>query len=420
MNLLDKFLQAGELEYTHKRLGLERVRVVLERLDHPERAYPSVLIAGTNGKGSVARMLETVMVAAGYPVGLYASPHVKRFTERIRVGGNEIEEEVLEQVLGDFLEQGLLDSEGRILVAGQDHLTWFEKVTVLAFEVFRRQKVPLAILEVGLGARLDATNVVDPIVSIITAIGHDHREVLGDSLFEIAKEKIAVMRKGKPLILAPMDPEVRNFLSKASRMEGAKPVIPHMPKGNWRQFSYGPFENLELGLAGRHQMGNAVTAIEATVALKEKGFEIRNAHIHHGLREARLPGRMEVHPGEPTILLDGAHNEEALQVLVDFIRQEYPKKPVTIILGMMQEKDPQRALQILAPLNANFVFTEAKTPRSIPLEQWEHLAGLMGEKIVYELSKDPQRAFELARDKTPPEGIIVLAGSIYMVGEVSL
>lgn len=449
MRLLNQFLKHGEKEYTHKRLGLDRVRAVLERLGHPEKSYPSVLIAGTNGKGSVSRMVESVMLAAGYPVGLFTSPHLERFTERIRVGGEEISEEFLEQILADLLKQGILDSEGGMevpVVRGfspdpgpQDRTsrsgsglppkadpplaekavlltTWFEKTTVLAFEAFRRKQVPLAVLEVGLGARLDATNVVDPLVSAITSISFDHTEVLGNSLFEIAQEKIAVMRPGRPLVLGPMDENVRTFLSKAARMGQAKPVTPRMPEGTWRKFSYGPFENLKLAMPGRHQLGNAATAIEMVVALKETGFKIENTHIHRGLAEARLPGRLEIFPGEPTIILDGAHNEASMQALVGFIREEFPKKPVTLLLGMMKDKDVLRALEILQELRPCWIFTEVPSPRSVTMEEWGRWMDSPRKGLEGKLIKDPREGFQWAQKNSSSDGVLIVAGSFYLAG----
>jgi dihydrofolate synthase/folylpolyglutamate synthase len=424
MNLLQKFLKHGELEYSHKKLGLERVRAVLERLGHPENTYPSVLIAGTNGKGSVSRMVEAVMLAAGYPVGLYISPHLERFTERIRVGGEEVSEDFLEEILQDFFHQGLLSSDGSILVPSRfeiqdsrfDSLSWFEKTTVLAFEVFHRKKVALAVLEVGMGARLDATNVVDPLVSAVTSVSYDHTEVLGSSLFDIAQEKSYVMRKDRPIVLGPMDSNVRTFLNKAARMGRAQPVTPVMPEGSWREFCYGPFENLKLSLPGRHQLGNAATAIEMLVALKEAGFKINNGHIHRGLSEARLPGRLELFPGSPTILLDGAHNESSMRALVEFIRGEFQKKPVTVLLGMMKDKDVSRALEMLRPLAAGIVFTQIPSPRAVTLDEWSHWIHVPGKELEGELVKDPVAAFRTASRKTPAEGLLVVAGSFYLAG----
>ncbi|MDX1387324.1 MAG: Mur ligase family protein, partial [bacterium] len=241
MSLLPNFLKYGELEYTHKKLGTQRVTRVLREIGDPHLKYPAVLIGGTNGKGTVGRILESILLQAGYPVGLYTSPHVERFNERIRVGGAEESDQELESALQFFLDKGLLSEQGALRVPGEEEtLTWFEKTTVLAFEVFRRRKISLALLEVGLGARLDATNVVDPLVSVITSVSRDHTEVLGESLFEIAREKSAVMRPGRPLILGPMQRDVRTFLNKAARLAGAKPVTPEPGEGSVEDFHYGP------------------------------------------------------------------------------------------------------------------------------------------------------------------------------------
>ncbi|MCB1214652.1 MAG: hypothetical protein KDK66_04165, partial [Deltaproteobacteria bacterium] len=274
--MLQKFLQASSQEYSHKKLGLERIQEVLMRLDHPESVYPSVLIAGTNGKGSTLRLVESVCLEAGLLVGAYTSPHLESFTERIRVGGQEVSEAFLEEVLQELLAKNILNPAGEILNQSGERLTWFEKVTVLAFEVFKRKKISLALLEVGLGARLDATNVVDPLVSAITSIAKDHTEVLGDSLFEIAKEKLAVARKDRPLILGPMDLKVRVFLMESAKMLGAKPLMPKSVQGPASDFSYGPLEHLKLNTLGEYILKNAATALEILIALKQAGFDINN------------------------------------------------------------------------------------------------------------------------------------------------
>lgn len=421
MKLLKNFLKDRAQEYTHKKLGLDRVRAALEVLDHPEHTYPSVLIAGTNGKGSVATMLEAVLCQAGYAVGCYTSPHVERFTERIRVGAQEVSEEELEEALDFFAEKKLLQADGQMQTPSEEALTWFEKTTLLALEIFRRHQVPLALLEVGLGARLDATNIVDPTVSVITSIGKDHMEVLGDSLFDIAKEKMAVARSGRPLILGEMDPNVRNFLNKGSRILGAHPVVTKEPQGTSQDFSYGPLSKLSLAMTGQHQLQNAATVIETIVALKEAGFKIENQHVRAGLVQAKLPGRVEKYPGPPEIWCDGAHNENALAALITEVRaalfQKF-KRPLTIVFASMREKDIKTLLKQLAVLKPHFIFTQVDSPRAIPAAELAHLANFLPEKLEHQVIENPQTALQTACKQTPPDGLIIVTGSLYLVGEV--
>jgi len=416
MTLLSEFLKHGEREYTHKRLGLDRIREVLAALGNPHQAYPSVLIAGTNGKGSVARMVEAVLLQAGHRAGLYTSPHLASFEERIRIAGQEIAAEDCERILADFVKAKILSPEGGMLTPAGEALTWFEKTTVLAFEAFRRAEVSLAVLEVGLGARLDATNVSDPIVSAVTSIGKDHTEVLGDSPFDIAREKSAVMRPGRPLVLGPMEAPVRTFLMKAARMAGAHPVIPPWPEGDTESFSYGPFSNLSLGLKGRHQLGNAATAIEILVALKEAGWEIDNRTLREGLSRVRFPGRFELFEGRPALLFDGAHNEPGWESLARELSAQFSGRPLTLVLGTLRGRSGRRALEIFQKVAGRLALTEVPSPRSLSVEEWRKILASPLSYEETEVFSDPAAAWQWAREKTPREGLIVVAGSLYLVG----
>jgi dihydrofolate synthase/folylpolyglutamate synthase len=213
-----------------------------------------------------------------------------------------------------------------------------------------------------------------------------------------------------------MDDNVRTFLSKAARMGEAKPVLPLAPRGTWRSFSYGPFENLHLGLRGQHQIKNAAVAIETLVSLKEHGFAIDNRHVRQGLKDVGFPGRLEVREGTPPILLDGAHNEGALRALVEYLREEYAGRKISVVLGMMKEKDVSAALKILSPLGADFYFTEVPSPRSLTLQQWREICGRM--KISGEFIGAPREALEAAKRRSDPNGLVVVTGSLYLVGAV--
>ncbi len=417
MKWLQRFLEHGDREYTHKKLGLERIREVLSFLDHPENYYKSILIAGTNGKGSVATLVESILIQAGYTVGLYRSPHVFRFTERMRIHGEEVTTEELEDCLEAWARRGLLNESGELIIPSGGTLTWFEKVTVLALEIFRRRQVELAVLEVGLGGRLDATNAVDPQVSAITSIGLDHTEVLGNSLFEIAQEKLGVARAGKPLVLGPMTLELRTFLQAASRMMGAHPVSPDFPQGTTEYFSYGPFSGLRLGLRGDFQLKNVATVIEIISALKEQGWSIDNQALREGLARAQLPGRLDVLSGPPPQVFSGAHNVQALEELVESLRKmNLPKRPV-LLVGMMGEKDARAALQVLQKLSPKqWLFTQVKSSRSLPLEKWRALAEFF--RLPAEFFENSAEAMIRAQQLTDADSYILVTGSLYLVGEL--
>lgn len=395
------------------KLGLARVRSALAALGDPQNAYPSVLIAGTNGKGSVARIVESVLLAAGHPVGLYTSPHLRRLTERIRIGGREADPEFLEAVLREWAEAGLLTEAGEF-VSAEGELTWFEKITVLAFAAFRRAAVPLAVLEVGLGGRLDATNTVEPLASAIVSIGEDHTQILGRSPFDIAREKAGVMRPGKPLVLGEMPKEVAAFLQQAAGMAGARPVLARRVPGTPENFSYGPYGGMTLGLAGRHQMRNLEVALELLEILAARGFPVDEAALRRGLEEVRHPGRLEIIGDPPAILFDGAHNPQAFASLAAYLKEKAPRNGLTIVLGMMADKDRLQAWNLLKDLKANWIFTEVPNPRSVKRADWEAWAKSLG--LTAACFEEPRAALEAARRATKPGGLIVVTGSLYLVG----
>ena len=412
MSLLDAFIAFPFREFTNMKLGLERVRSALRAIGNPQDSFPSVLIAGTNGKGSVARILESVLLASGYPVGLYTSPHLERFTERIRRGGEEVEPSCLEEILSEWNRAGIL-SEGEIRTPEGD-LSWFEKITVLAFAAFRRLGVPLAVLEVGLGGRLDATNAADPLVSAIVSIGEDHTRLLGRSLFDIAKEKAGVMREGKPVVLGNIRGDVLEFLQQAAYLQAAMPVVARRLPGTPENFSYGPYGGMKLGLKGGHQLQNAGVAIELLEILATHGFTVSEGALRKGLAEVRHPGRLELFAGSPPILLDGAHNPPAFAALAAYLREEGPKAGVTVLIGMMADKDRLQAWNLLKTLNPRFVFTEVPVLRSVKKEDWEAWSRSLG--LQAPCFAEPLEAFQEARRLTPPDGMVVITGSLYLVG----
>ncbi|MFO1464769.1 MAG: folylpolyglutamate synthase/dihydrofolate synthase family protein [bacterium] len=416
MNRLEQFLAQSRGEYAGMRLGLHRMQALLERLGHPEKSYATVLIAGTNGKGSTARMVESVLRKAEYRTGLYTSPHLVHFHERIEMSGTEVSDAQLEAILSDWADEGILDAEGKIPVAEGEWLTWFEKATLLAFEAFRRAGVQIVVLEVGLGGRLDATNAAEPLVSAITSIGYDHTEVLGETLEKIAAEKAGVLRRDRPLVLGEMPQEIREGLRRRALAGGAFPVLAGYPEGTAASFSYEGFSGLFLPLAGEHQLRNAAVAIEVLWALAVRGFPWSEEELRGGLAEVRHPGRLERVGGLPPVLMDGAHNPEALTALVAYLRGQHPRARLAIVLGMSREKDHVEALRLLHPLGPSFFFTEFPNSRSLGLEDWRGLAKSAG--ISGEFFSDPKEALAAARRSRPEPDLIVVTGSLFLVGSL--
>lgn len=416
MTRLDRFLAQSRGEYRGMSLGLHRMRELLEKTGRPDKAYACVLIAGTNGKGSTARMVESVLRRAGYRTGLYTSPHLVRFAERIRISGREIAFERLEEILRDWEAAGLSDAEGGIPAGEGERLTWFETATLLAFEAFRREGVEFAVLEVGLGGRLDATNAAEPLASAIVSIGLDHTEVLGATLSEIAREKAGVLRPWRPLVLGAMPEPVREELRRLALEAGAFPILAGEPVGDRRNFSYADFTGLSIPLEGRHQLANAAVAIELLWALAVRGWPWSETELREGLAAASHPGRLERVEGAPPVILDGAHNPQALEALVRYIQEELTGRPVSVVLAMSKEKDHRAALGILRSLRPRWYFTVFPNERSLPLERWRELAVESG--IAGQFFEAPDAALVKARAETPPEGLVVATGSLFLVGRL--
>ncbi|MDL1873254.1 bifunctional folylpolyglutamate synthase/dihydrofolate synthase [Deltaproteobacteria bacterium PRO3] len=414
MTRLERFLAQSRGEYRRMSLGLHRMRELLEKIGHPDKAFACVLIAGTNGKGSTARMVESVLRCAGYRTGLYTSPHLVRFSERIRIGGREVSAERLEEILADWERAGLADAEGGIPAGEGERLTWFEQATLLAFEVFRREGVEFAVLEVGLGGRLDATNAAEPLASAIVSIGLDHTEVLGATLAEIAREKAGVLRPWRPLVLGAMPEKVREELRRLALEAGAFPILAGEPEGEPRDFSYADFTELSIPLEGRHQLANAAVAIELLWALAVRGWPWSETELREGLAAVSHPGRLERVEGAPPVLLDGAHNPQALEALGRYIQEKFPGRPVSVVLAMSKEKDPRAALGILGALKPRWYFTVFPNERSLPLERWRELAAAEG--LTGDFFEKPEAALGRARTETPPEGLVVATGSLFLVG----
>lgn len=414
MSRLARFLERSRGEYAHMSLGLHRIREALAKLGHPEKAWASVLIAGTNGKGSTARMIESVLRRAGYRCGLYTSPHLVQFQERIQISGIDVATGELEAILENWEQSGICDAEVKIAAREGEWLTWFETATLLAFEAFRRAGIEIAVLEVGLGGRMDATNAAEPLVSAITSIGYDHTDILGKLLLEIAREKAGVLRPWRPLVLGAMPAEIRGALRRLALDEGAFPIFTEETSGKPENFCYGDFTDLSIPLRGRHQLANAAVAIEALWALAVRGFPWSELELREGLARVSHPGRLECLPGAPPLILDGAHNPEALAALVDFLQDEFAGREISLVLGMAKEKDPSTALAILGRLNPKWFFTAFPNSRSLTTPRWRELAAEAG--VQGEFFEDPVEALATARARTPATGLVLVTGSLFLVG----
>ncbi len=413
-----RYLYSLGNEVKSARLGLERIDTLLERLGHPERSFRSVHIAGTNGKGSTAAMIAAGLHAAAFRTGLYTSPHLVRINERIQVDGSEIPDaefgaafEEVQRTVEQLLAAGALEL----------HPTFFEFVTAMAFCHFRSAGVEYAVVEAGLGGRLDATNVLRPQVAVITPIDFDHEALLGKAAASISAEKAGILKEGVTAVLAPQRPEAMPVLEARARELGITVIYAgrDWEAQNVRSSGgYYRFEALtttgrevpaELSLAGEHQVTNALTAIAALDAL---GLTARA--IEQGLREARWPGRLEKVADAPLVLLDGAHNPAGARALARFIQQHHPRRSVRLIYAAMRDKAVDEVAGILFPLAQEVILTRVSQPRALSPETLRDIVSHHHPRI--RVTQNLAEALAVARAASRTDMILV-TGSLFLVGE---
>jgi dihydrofolate synthase/folylpolyglutamate synthase len=375
-------------------LGLGRMREALAHLGDPQRAFPAaVQIAGTNGKGSTAAMAEAILRTAGLRTGLYTSPHLCRFTERIRIDGREAD--------GDRL----AELDARVAATGVP-LTYFEIATALGFLAMAEAKVDVAVLETGLGGRLDAVTTAEPAAAAITSIGLDHTAYLGDTLAAIAREKAGILKPGVPCFLGALPDEADAQISGVAAALGA-PV-----RRVGRDL---PLAAVPLGLAGAHQRGNAAIAVAlARAAATRLGRTLDDRTIAEGLRSVVWPGRLERLADD--LLLDCAHNEEAARVLARSLPALAGKRRVVLLVSIVSDKDPAAMLAALAPLAAAIVATRSPNPRALPPATLAAAAAPLGRDVT--AIDDPTAALAEARRLAAPGGLVVACGSTFLVGHI--
>jgi dihydrofolate synthase/folylpolyglutamate synthase len=406
------------------KLGLDNIRTLGEAFGRPETAFPSVHVAGTNGKGSVCAMLAEVLRRAGFKTGLYTSPHLVRVEERVRVNGRLVPARDFDRLLRQIRSRAE-ELVGSGLLASPP--TYFEAVTTLAFLYFREQRVDLAVLETGLGGRYDATNVVRPLVSVITSISRDHEEHLGRSISRIAFEKAGIIKPGVPVVCGARDPRAERAV-RAEAAERGSPLVRVFGDGNafravrrgrgrWR-FEYrfgGETFVFSPGLAGRHQGENGAIALAAAKTLARAWKPLDRKATIEGVERAKWEGRLELAGRRPAVILDGAHNEAGMRALRDFIESDLRRPPV-VLFAMMKDKAVGRAVRTLFPAAKEVVLT------SLPFERAASPADVLAQAGPFEtkilLEPDLPKALALAKRKAGPAGTVLAAGSLYLVGEI--
>jgi dihydrofolate synthase / folylpolyglutamate synthase len=394
-------------------LRLDRMQRALELFNHPENNFASVHIAGTNGKGSTAAMLHAMLSRAGYRTALYTSPHLVSFTERIRINGDEIAPD-------DVI--AIADEVWWRTAAADVPLTFFEIVTVIAFIYFARRQSEIAVIEVGLGGRLDATNVITPLVCAITTISKDHEAYLGPDEISIAREKAGIIKARVPVVLGKVSKEIATVLQKIAGERQAPAYLVGSDfsfslKGD-RLFDYTGikqrFFNLDLGLVGRYQRANASVALAALELIREN-FPVGENAVREGLRQVRWPGRLEVMLEQPTVILDGAHNPEGVKSLVDELNVMRGGRRIKLLFASMADKEWELMLRALAGAVDEITFTQVATERSADPRM---LAEKLNRPIPQRVIANSVAALRTLMREADREDIIVVAGSLYLLGEV--
>jgi dihydrofolate synthase / folylpolyglutamate synthase len=411
------------------KFDLENIRAVSQRMGNPERAFRSVHIAGTNGKGSTAAMLASILRAAGLRAGLYTSPHLLRINERIRLDGADISDadfaetfDRVHAVIEELLATGALAA----------HPTFFECVTAMAFDFFAREKVDAAVIEVGMGGRLDSTNVIVPEVAVITQIDFDHENFLGHSIEEIAGEKAGIIKPGAWVVSAAGHPAAQEVIRRRAAEQNARLLeVDAVSRASNLRAEDGCYRftattnlpgsepaaiEIRLPLAGRFQVRNALTAVTAAQLLAERGFPVDDAAISGGLGTVHWPGRIERLQERPAVYLDGTHNPAGSRELVTFWDEQFAGRRIHLVYGAMRDKAVDEVAGLLFPRAATVILTESRQPRALSAEALAAMTRHLAKSV--EIISEPGAALDRALESAAREDVVFVTGSLYLVGDL--
>lgn len=428
------FSLTRSFRYTPDKFDLGRMFELMKKLGSPEMRYASIHIAGTKGKGSVASMCQSVLQAAGYKTGLYTSPHLHDYAERIQVNGQPIPHEGLTDLVNEI----------KPIIESIDQLTTFEITTAIAFLYFARQNIDVAVVEVGLGGRLDATNIVTPVISIITSLSYDHTSVLGNTLAEIAGEKAGIIKPGIPVILAPQKEEARLVVARVAENRNAPLVqvgrdylyAPDSYSLERQSFFVWPASDqpeldryiesggvseweptkLKIRLLGYHQIENAATAYAALQVFKERAFNVKESDIMEGFVRVSWPGRFEVLQRNPTVVVDSAHNRDSALKLRLALDDYFPGEKVVLIFGASEDKDLYGMFAELMPRVDLVIATQSYHPRAMEIDRIVETAHQFGKAVT--IIPDVAEALEKAIRAAEDNMIVLAAGSIFVAAGV--
>lgn len=405
------------------RLGLDSIGKLLNLLENPQDDLKYIHIAGTNGKGSTSSYLAHSLEAGGYKVGLFTSPYIERFNERIQINSQDIPDETLGRITS------LIKEKANVMVAeGLEHPTTFEIVTAIAFMYFKEEKADYVVLEVGLGGRFDSTNIIkSPLISVITTIDYDHIDVLGDTLAKIAYQKAGIIKENSLVVSYPQDEEVLKVIEEVVKEKDSEFNLCPMEdinikaisdKGATFDFHYKDIvmKDIKISMIGEYQIYNATLALTTLLILRNKGLlKISEDQIREGLNKTKWPGRLEIMRTSPIFLIDGAHNVQGINQLKKAISL-FKYNHLILGIGILKDKDSSHMVELLAPLADKIVVTEVNMPRRLEAEALAKEISKYNENVFIE--KDVKRAIEKTLELAEEDDMIVFGGSLYLIGEV--
>jgi len=406
-----------DLEKFGIKLGLENITRFLDRIGNPHNRFPAIHVAGTNGKGSTAAILEAILTSAGFKVGLYTSPHLVDFRERIRIGKRPVEREYVTEFVRS--KKDLIE---------EIPVTFFEVVSALAFSYFAEQRVNIAVCETGLGGRLDATNVLKTEVSIITNVDLEHTDHLGSSVSEIAREKAGIIKEGVPTVTASNNFEVKRVLRNTCRKRKA-PLVSIYDEAQWLVKEVGlkgsrldvftrsnKYVNLRLNLVGRHQLENAMCALLAIEILQDNGWRVPKRAVREGLAQVVWRGRLELLSKRPMVLADVAHNPPAMKIIKENLQELFPEKRFLVVLGILSNKNYVEMLNEVGRFAKVIYLTKPITERAADPELLAREVSKQG--LNFKVIPVVKEAYKYALSQARPGEVVLVTGSHYTVGEV--
>jgi len=406
------------LRYSPEKFNLDRMRELMRMLGNPHLKYPTIHIAGTKGKGSICAIISSVMAASGLKVGLYTSPHLQEYTERIKINGKEISKRKFISLVESLKPQ----------IIKIKNLSTFEITTALAFQFFLHETVDLAVIEVGLGGRLDATNVVNPILSVISSISKDHVKILGNSLSKIAFEKAGIIKENVPVVISKQKPHVKVLLEKIA-LQRNSPFVYSNDLVSYELIEQNPYGQdfliqekdghslkIHLPLIGAHQIQNAMTAFSAIRCISKQGYQISDRDIQKGFSKVKWPGRCEILATKPLLLIDSAHNTDSMLKLIHTIRTIFPDKKIIALFGASEDKDIKGMLRILLPAVNITIAAQSLHPRAMDANKILDSIKTIGFRgySYHSLKKALAKAIQMWDDSS----IIIATGSIFIAAAV--